>query len=148
MTTDFERIVGPCREEAEDFLKRKDQPGIHALRDRIQKSPRGSRLLTRWSKIAAYLVSSEVPLARRAMYLAAILYIILPDPFPGPIDDMILGAILLPRLDKELERFDAGHYDQLKDLTRERSGNWFDVTDEEMSTPIGPANPFHVPEDD
>ncbi len=76
----------------------------------VKSNPKAIGIREKWGSIVAYLTSSDVPLRKRAIILGGILWVILPDPILGPIDDFVVSMALLPWLDSELKRFASGHY--------------------------------------
>lgn len=90
----------------------------------------------------SYLTSSRVPVSKRLGIVAAMLYLLSPITFPGPVDEVLVLAWLLPFLNKELDAFETGRYEDsaLDTGVVSRTGNpILDLFAEE--DPIGSGDP-------
>ncbi len=83
---------------------------LDSLHQKIGSQPRYATLIQKWAGIKDYLLSSQVPLSKRAMILGGIMWIVIPDPLPGPVDDIIVATFLMPYISSELEKFHRGDY--------------------------------------
>jgi hypothetical protein len=81
------------------------------IKSDIKANPRSMPFMEKWGSIVSYLTSSKVPIRKRVLTLGGLLWIILPDPVLGPLDDIIITMTLLPWLNGELENFASGKYD-------------------------------------
>lgn len=141
------RIPDSALSKANTLLKGDVQSNMQNLKTEASKSPKAVPLLERWGRIVPYMTSSKVPLRKRALVLGGILWMLFPDPFLGPLDDILIGVALLPWLNGELEKFDSGGYG-VGEAPPSRDGRVGspEPAESQLHRPFntGASNPFYI----
>ena len=87
-------------------------------------------------------------MGKKVKFLALLLYLVSPmDLLPGPIDDMIVAAWMIPALDKELNRYVQGEYDK-ENATETKTPFDFMVDEDELFSSSVRRNPFLIDEEE
>lgn len=106
------RLPNNVINRARSLLKGNARENIDGLKSEIVNNPRAMPFTEKWGSIVSYLTSSKVPLSKKVLALGGILWVVLPDPILGPVDDVLITMALVPWLDGELEKFASGQYDR------------------------------------
>lgn len=107
------KIPENCINEAKDMLKdsvtfKEKLGGI--LEKVSEKKPAASGLLSKMGALVEYFLDLNVPIYKKILILSALIWIILPDPIPLWLDDILLTVYILPKINNELEKYRKGCY--------------------------------------
>jgi uncharacterized membrane protein YkvA (DUF1232 family) len=133
------RIPPEHVERASRLLRDPKGGALEEVKEAAGKSRNGRGVLARWSLIVEYLLHPNVSVSSKALFLGAVLYVVLPDPFPGPIDDLIVAGFVFPRIDRELKRLADGEFDTTGAPEANRSSFGIDIHDAQPR-----KNPFTI----
>ena len=75
-----------------------------------EKKPAASGLLSKMGALVEYFLDFNVPIYKKILILSALIWIILPDPIPLWLDDILLTVYILPKINNELEKYRNGDY--------------------------------------
>ncbi|MEE4358889.1 MAG: FF domain-containing protein [Desulfococcaceae bacterium] len=107
------QIPKQAKDEAREILQQNSvtvSSKLDSLHQKIVNQPRYSSLIQKWTGLKDYLLSSQVPLSKRALILGGIMWIVIPDPLLGPVDDIVVATFLIPYISSELDKFQRGDY--------------------------------------
>lgn len=68
-------------------------------------------MVERFDDLIDYFKSSYVPMSKKTIILAMVIYIFIPNlPIPFWIDELVVGGLLIKKIRKELDAFKRGEY--------------------------------------
>ena len=68
-------------------------------------------MVERFDDLIDYFKSSDVPMSKKTIILAMVIYIFIPNlPIPFWIDELVVGGFLIKKIRKELDAFKRGEY--------------------------------------
>ncbi len=68
-------------------------------------------IIDRFDDLIDYFRSSDVPMSKKTIILAMVIYMFIPNlPVPFYIDELIVGGFLIKKIRKELDAFKRGEY--------------------------------------
>lgn len=68
-------------------------------------------LVERFDDLIMYFICPDVPMTKKTVILAMVIYIFIPNlPIPFWIDELIVGGLLIKKIRKELDAFKRGEY--------------------------------------
>ena len=68
-------------------------------------------MVERFDDLIDYFKSSDVPMGKKTIILAMVIYIFIPNlPIPFWIDELLVGGLLIRKIRKELDAFKRGEY--------------------------------------
>lgn len=68
-------------------------------------------MVERFDDLIDYFKSSYVPMSKKTIILAMVIYIFIPNiPIPFWIDELLVGGLLIKKIRKELDAFKRGEY--------------------------------------